>query len=65
MRCFSPGFNPDNLKYIPVPDTTAEFVLGQNIVTTGSGIRVPVFEAKAHNNIILQGPRQAVCDQHE
>jgi hypothetical protein len=63
---YSPGFNPDNLKYIPVPDTTAEFVLGQNTITTGSGIRVPVFEAKAHNNIILQGlDRQYVINMNE
>ncbi len=52
---FNPSFNPDQLKYIPVPDTVAEFMLGSNIITTGSGIKVPVFEAKAHNNIILRG----------
>lgn len=63
---FSPNFNPDELKYIPVPDTTAEFMLGQNIVTTGSGIQVPVFEAKAHNNIILRGlDRQYVINMNE
>jgi hypothetical protein len=63
---FSPGFNPDNLKYIPVPDTTAEFMLGQATITTGSGIRVPVFEAKAHNNVILQGlERQYVINMNE
>ncbi len=63
---FSPNFNADELKYIPVPDTTAEFMLGQNIVTTGSGIQVPVFEAKAHNNIILRGlDRQYVINMNE
>jgi hypothetical protein len=63
---YSPGFNPDNLRYIPVPDTTAEFMLGQNTITTGSGIQVPVFEAKAHNNIILRGlDRQYVINMNE
>ncbi len=63
---FTPNFNPDELKFIPIPDTTAEFMLGQNIVTTGSGIQVPVFEAKAHNNIILRGlDRQFVINMNE
>lgn len=63
---FSPDYNPDELKYIPVPDTTAEFLLGQNVITTGSGIKVPVFEAKAHNNIILRGlDRQYVINMNE
>lgn len=63
---FTPDFNAEQLKYIPVPDTTAEFMLGQNTVTTGSGIKVPVFEAKAHNNIILKGlERQYVINLNE
>lgn len=63
---FTPDFNAESLKYIPVSDTTAEFLLGQNIVTTGSGIPVPVFEAKAHNNIILKGlERQYVINMNE
>src|SRR5690606_3652707 len=33
----TPGFDPEQLKYIPVPETTAEFMLGQNFVTPGSG----------------------------
>lgn len=63
---FSPNFNPDRLRYIPVSDTVAEFMLGQTTITTGSGIRVPVFEAKAHNNIILYGlDRQYVININE
>jgi len=63
---FSRDFNAEQLRYIPVPDTTAEFMLGQTIVTTGSGIPVPVFEAKAHNNIILKGlDRQYVINMNE
>jgi hypothetical protein len=51
---FGAGFDIDHLKYIPVPDTTAVFQLGATIIATGSGIRVPVFEAKAHNNVLLR-----------
>jgi len=63
---FGGSFNADNLKLIPVPDTTAEFMLGATVITTGSGIKVPVFEAKAHNNIILRGlDRQYVINLNE
>ncbi|SHJ69158.1 hypothetical protein SAMN05444280_12657 [Tangfeifania diversioriginum] len=63
---FGGSFNADNLKLIPVPDTTAEFMLGSNVITTGSGIKVPVFEAKAHNNIVLRGlERQYVINLNE
>jgi len=63
---FGGSFNADNLKLIPVPDTTAEFMLGANVITTGSGIKVPVFEAKAHNNIILRGlDRQYIINLNE
>ncbi len=52
---FGEGYKIDDIKYIPVPDTIAEFQLGATVIATGSGIKVPVFEAKAHNNIILRG----------
>jgi len=63
---FGPSYDADKLKYIPVPDTVAEFTMGANVVTTGSGIKVPVFEAKAHNNIVLRGlDRQYVINLNE
>lgn len=63
---FNNQIDPQDLQYIPVPDTTAKFQLGSNIVTTGSGIKVPVFEAKAHNNIVLRGlDRQYVINLNE
>lgn len=63
---FGKNFDPNQLKYIPVPDTTAEFHLGATIITTGSGIKVPVFEAKAHNNVILRGlDRQLVINLND
>ena len=63
---FGKSFSPNQLKYIPVPDTTAEFHLGATIITTGSGIKVPVFEAKAHNNVVLRGlDRQLVINLND
>ena len=63
---FGKNFNADDLKVIPVQDTLAEFMLGANILTTGSGIKVPVFEAKAHNNIVLRGlDKQSVINMNE
>jgi len=50
---FGKNYNVDQLKFVPVKDTVAEFHLGATLVTTGSGIKVPVFEAKVHNNTIL------------
>ncbi len=52
---FGNNFDASKLKYIPVSDTSATFQLGATTITTGSGIKVPVFEAKAHNNVILRG----------
>lgn len=63
---YGSSFDPEQLKYIPVPDTTAEFQLGSTVITTGSGIKVPVFEAKAHNNIVLEGlDRQYIINLNE
>ena len=63
---FGGSFDADKLKEIPVPDTTAYFDIGATTIKTGSGIEVPVFEAKAHNNIILRGlDRQYVINLNE
>ena len=63
---FDGSFDPEKLRYVPVPDTTVEFVLGATSITTGSGIKVPVFEARAHNNLILKGlDRQYVININE
>ncbi|HBL77506.1 MAG: hypothetical protein A2W90_10355 [Bacteroidetes bacterium GWF2_42_66] len=50
---FGKSYPIEKIKYVPVSDTIAEFHLGATVITTGSGINVPVFEAKAHNNTIL------------
>jgi hypothetical protein len=52
---FSASFPAEQLKYVPVKDTVAEFKLGATTLITGSGIKVPVFEARAHNNTVLKG----------
>ncbi|KAF0236355.1 MAG: hypothetical protein FD181_2792 [Prolixibacteraceae bacterium] len=52
---FGKGYDAENLKYVPVPGEPSEFHLGATIIITGSGIGVPVFQAKAHNNVILRG----------
>ena len=63
---FNNQVEPDELQYIPAPDTDAKFQLGSTVITTGSGIKVPVFEAKAHNNIVLNGlDRQYVINLNE
>ena len=51
---FGKGYDANQLRYIPVPDTKVEFHLATGAIRTGSGIIVPVFEAKAHNNTILK-----------
>lgn len=52
---FGEGYDAKNLKYVPVPGEPSEFHLGATVIITGSGIGVPVFQAKAHNNTILSG----------
>ena len=63
---FPAGYDPNQLKYVPVKDTVAEFFLAASKVTTGSGIVVPVFEVRAHNNIILKNlDRQLVINLND
>jgi len=52
---FGKDFDAKDLKIIPVPGEPKEFTLGATVIMTGSGIGVPVFEARAHNNTILNG----------
>jgi len=63
---FNPRYNADALKLVPVSDTTAYFNLGATVITTGSGINVPVFEARVHNNVILRSlDRQLVINLND
>lgn len=63
---FGKEYDANSLRYVPVPGEPTEFHMGQTIITTGSGIKVPVFEAKAHNNVILRGlDRQLVINLND
>lgn len=63
---FGKDYKIDEIKFVPVSDTVAQFHLGATYITTGSGIKVPVFEAKAHNNTILcKLDRQQVVNLNE
>jgi len=63
---FGKGYKIDEIKFIPVKDTVAMFQLGATVITTGSGIKVPVFEAKVHNNTVLcKLDRQLVINLNE
>ncbi len=52
---FNESYPIDELNVVPVKGVDAKFHLGATEITTGSGIIVPVFEAKVHNNTILEG----------
>ncbi|MCX6239162.1 MAG: hypothetical protein NTY07_16645 [Bacteroidia bacterium] len=49
---FGKSFDIDKMRYIPFTKNEV-FFLGTNVITTGSGVKVAVFEARAHNNQIL------------
>ena len=49
---FGKSFDVSKLPYIPYTQNE-KFFLGTNVITTASGVKVPVFEARAHNNQIL------------
>lgn len=55
VSLFGKDFDANSLRYVPVPGEPTEFHLAQTVITTGSGIKVPVFEAKAHNNVLYRG----------
>ncbi|MDC1105259.1 hypothetical protein OAT16_01040 [Prolixibacteraceae bacterium] len=47
------GFNPNDLAVVPYSGGK-RFQLGAAVITTGSGVKVPVFEVKAHNRQFLK-----------
>ena len=51
---FGKNYDANSLRYVPVPGEPTQFHLAETTIVTGSGIQVPVFEAKAHNNVILR-----------
>jgi len=52
---FKASYPVDSLPFIPFVEGDEKFQMAAGIVTTGSGIKVQVFEAKVHNNNYLKG----------
>lgn len=48
------GYPIDSIRYVPLVGN-AQFEMAAGEIETGSKVKVKVFEAKAHNDIILQG----------
>ncbi len=48
---FGGKFDASQLRIIP--NTDQEFHLGADIIHSGSGVKIPIFEVAAHNNVIL------------
>lgn len=51
---FPKKYPVDSLKIVPFSGGK-EFEMGAGMITTGSGLTVRVFEAKVHNNVLLNG----------
>lgn len=52
----------DSIKYVPFSGGKV-FEMGAGTINTASGVKVPVFEAKTHNNVYLNGlDRQEVIN---
>jgi len=55
----------DSLRYVPFTKG-AEFEMGAGVLETGSKVKVQVFEAKVHNDILLKGlNRQLVVNLND
>ena len=62
---YSEDYPIDKLSFVPYAKDE-KFILGTSIVKTGSGVKVPVFEAKAENFIILNGlDRQLIINLND
>lgn len=48
-------FNIEDIKYVPFTNKKNTFEMGSTILLTGSNVRVPVFECKVHNDVLLNG----------
>lgn len=62
---FRKGYPVDSLRYVPFAGK-AQFEIGAGVLATASGVSIQVFEAKAHNNVILNGlDRQLVINLND
>ena len=56
---------PDSLRFVPFPNK-AQFEMAAGNITTGSGVVVPVFEAKVTNKVYLNGlDRQEIINMND
>lgn len=51
---FSEDFPIEDIRYVPFTNKTYEFIMGATVLTTKSGIDIPVFEARVSNTIIFK-----------
>ncbi len=62
---FGSGYPVDSLKIVPFSEGK-KFEMGAGEITTGSGVRVEVFEVSVHNDILLNGlDRQLVINMND
>lgn len=62
---FGKNFIADSIRYVPFTNNV-EFTMAATSLETASGVEVPVFEAKVHNNVYLQGlDRQLIVNLNE
>jgi hypothetical protein len=62
---FKRGYPVDSLRYVPYSGG-AQFEMGAGELQTGSGLKIKVFEAKVHNNLLLNGlDRQLVINLND
>ncbi|TKG95846.1 hypothetical protein EYV94_06015 [Puteibacter caeruleilacunae] len=63
---FGRNFNVDQIKMVPAGKPGAMFTMGATEITTGSGVKVKVFEARVHNNTYLEGlDQQLIINMNE
>jgi hypothetical protein len=62
---FKKGYPVDSLRLVPYTGG-AQFELGAGELLTGSGLKIKVFEAKVHNDVLLKGlDRQLVVNEND
>lgn len=63
---FPPPYKVDSMKYVPYSGGESIFEMDATVLATLSGVNVPVFEVKAHNDIFLKGlDRQQVVNLND
>jgi hypothetical protein len=62
---FKKGYPVDSLRFVPFTKGS-QFELAAGELETGSGLKIKVFEAKAHNDVILKGlDRQLIVNMND